>query len=277
VIVTHDRLESLRRTIGAVVSQTRPPDEVVVVDNASTDGTVSALAVEHPAIEVVALGENVGYGAGLAAGLRTCHRRVTHAWLLDDDSRPRPDALAACLRALATRPACGLLGLGGGDLRWGVPRHRPEERSAGAEVRRADFVLVDGAVVTAEALDRAGYPRQDLFMMFEDVEYSTRIRRAGLDVFVLDGQLIERDHAGSQGSAPPPWRGYYQSRNHLAVALDHRSPLEVVGWAARQARFAGAALVHGDRRRRRIGLRVLGGWDAVRGRMGRTVEPGANR
>lgn len=76
VIVTYNRKALLRECLKAVLSQTRPPDHVLVVDNASTDGTPEMLQEEFPQVEVLRLPETRagpgvprGNEAGLRAGL----------------------------------------------------------------------------------------------------------------------------------------------------------------------------------------------------------------
>lgn len=283
VIVTYNRRAVLPATLDAVLAQSRAPQEVIVVDNASEDGTPAMLGEHYPQVTYVRMPDNEGFAAGLRAGMQaaTAHGH-RYSWLLDDDSVPQGDALERCLAVAEADPRVGVVGSSGGRLRHGVPdRRAPLEAfspaAGGPGVRRCDFTLVDGALVSHAAASRAGLPRADFFMMMEDVEYTARIKRAGWEVVVLEDDLMTRGHLGSGGAAPggsaPPWRGYYQSRNHLAIALEHRAPAEVWGWARRQAKLIVAALLYRDRKLQRVGLRLLGGWHALRGRMGRTIEP----
>lgn len=284
VIVTFRRPDSLLRTLAAARAQTRAPDAFYVVDNGADDEVEALLSQAEPAAHYVAMPENMGYAAGLAAGMdRSCDAGHDYVWLLDDDSTPVDSALERCLAVASEVPRCGLVGLSGGTMSWGVPLHRPAsevgsavEGQAGAY--RCDFALVDGAVVPTEAIRRIGHPRADFFMMMEDVEYSGRLRRAGLEVVVVTDPLIERRHLGSGGGEgdgrSPPWRGYYQTRNHLIMAIEHRSAPELMGWLVRQVRLVWGTLLQGDRRAERIRLRALGAWHGFRGIRGRTVEPG---
>nr|MDQ5807787.1 glycosyltransferase [Actinomycetota bacterium] len=98
VIVTRDRLALLEQCLEAVRAQARRPDRVLVVDNASSDGTAAWLA-EQDDVEVLRLEENVGGAGGFHAGLERAHREGAEwMWLMDDDTIPRPDALEALLR-----------------------------------------------------------------------------------------------------------------------------------------------------------------------------------
>jgi hypothetical protein len=111
--------------------------------------------------------------------------------------------------------------------------------------------------------------------MMDDVEYTTRIKSAGLDVLVTDSDLMDRGHLGlAPDTGPTAWRWYYQSRNHLRMALDRRSPGLVWGWAARELAHA-ARYVGTPGGRALLRVRARGARDAVLNRMGRTVEPGA--
>jgi GT2 family glycosyltransferase len=132
--------------------------------------------------------------------------------------------------------------------------------------------LPNGALVSREVLARVGYPRSDYFMMFEEWEFCLRVRNAGFRVLLLPMITIHDQKVGSAGTSPP-WRGYYQTRNHLAMALKRRSAGELFWWAHRQVKFVVAAMMHLDSKRERTRLRLLGAWHALRERMGRTIDP----
>jgi rhamnopyranosyl-N-acetylglucosaminyl-diphospho-decaprenol beta-1,3/1,4-galactofuranosyltransferase len=284
VVVTRNRAAVLRETLLAIRRQELTPARVLVVDNGSEDGTDAMLGAEFPEVGHHRLPDNLGFGAGLAAGMElAAGGDCRYFWLLDDDSRPAPIALKRCLEVARTLPRFGIVGLSGGTIRWGhldvhpyvpTPDGRPTDPPL---LNHGDFVHLDGALVAREPVEQLGYPRADYFMMLEDVEYSNRLKRAGWAVahFELDEDLIFRGNLGSGGDGrpSPPWRAYYQTRNHLLMALDHRSPLEVAGWLYRQVKFIAAAAVSLDRKTERIGLRLLGAWHALRGVRGRTVEP----
>jgi rhamnopyranosyl-N-acetylglucosaminyl-diphospho-decaprenol beta-1,3/1,4-galactofuranosyltransferase len=283
VVVTRNRSDILRETLRAVRRQEFPPTGVLVVDNCSEDGTEAMLRAEFPEVGYLRLPENLGFGAGLAAGMEQAASGCDYFWLLDDDSRPAPITLGRCLTVARTVPRFGIIGLSGGTIRWGrldvhpyvpTPDGRPTDPPL---LHHGDFVHLDGAVIAREAVEQQGLPRADYFMMLEDVEYSNRLKRAGWGVthFERDEDLIFRGNLGSGGGGgpSPPWRSYYQSRNHLRMAIDHRSPLEIAGWLYRQVQFISAAAISLDRKAERIGLRLLGAWHALRGVSGRTIEP----
>lgn len=281
IVVTYNRLEVLRGSLLAIREQECAPDEVFVVDNGSSDRTGSMVRSEFPEVTYHRLEENLGFGGGLAAGMvQAWSQGYGYFWLLDDDSKPAASALKQCMEVARGSADLGVIGLTGGTMRLGTPEFTPEpERPDGRlATTSADWVHLDGAVVPRAVVDRLGFPRSDYFMMLEDVEYSNRIKRAGFEVahFQLHQNVIQRGNLGSGGDGrpSPPWRGYYQTRNHLFMALDHQSLAEVVGWLYRQVKLIAATLLLLDRKAERVGLRMLGAWHALRGVRGRTVEPG---
>lgn len=255
----------LAQTLRAIESQTVPVHTVVVVDNDSDSSLRAELGDDLDDVCLLAMPDNLGYGAGLAHGMR---HLLTHVdpdwyWLMDDDSPPGHSDLEEAL-AVATGPLePDVVANRGGHLSFGRIRH---DLHAVSRPEIADFALVDGALISRAAVQRAGFPREDLFMMHEDLEYTSRIVRTGGTVVVRPARPAAR-HLGSAA----PWRCYYQARNHLRIALDRRSVTWVVGWIDRMVRLTVADVLRG--RWAHLGLRWRGARDALRNRMGRTIGP----
>src|SRR5690242_3499247 len=87
LVVTWNRRELLVEALQAVVGQTRPPDRVIVVDNASTDGTSDRVRAEFADVELLRTSRNLGGAGGFALGMRHAleTRSCDALWLLDDD------------------------------------------------------------------------------------------------------------------------------------------------------------------------------------------------
>ncbi|MGH9024607.1 MAG: glycosyltransferase, partial [Acidimicrobiia bacterium] len=293
IVVTYNRRDVVRRTLASIETQTLPPDATYVVDNGSSDGTAEMMQREFPQVRVIQLRDNPGPAAGFAAAMRTILEESDEAsvdffWTMDDDSCPAPDALETLLGAAAElqHVEVGVLAWKGGRIRRGAIQQLPNAKldplpnsNFGYRVRAADFSHVDGSLIARRAVERAGLPRADLFIMFEDYEYTMRIRETGLTVAVLEEDLMTRGHlgAGTRDGSSAPWRGYYQTRNHLRVALDRRSGWLLLGWAIRQVKLSVATVLFQDRKWERLRFRALGLWHALRGRLGRTIEPDAAR
>jgi GT2 family glycosyltransferase len=191
VIVTYNRAALLERVVDAVLGQDRQPDEVIVVDNASTDGTAALLRRYGPSVRVIAMSRNLGGAGGFAAGLHTALADGAGAvWTLDDDAVPNPDALSALLTAYSAYPderpalvASHVVWTDGSTHRMNMPRRRRDATAAHVAaaatvgctpVRTASFVsvLIDGNAARAEQPVRADY-----FLWNDDVEYTARLLR----------------------------------------------------------------------------------------------------
>jgi rhamnopyranosyl-N-acetylglucosaminyl-diphospho-decaprenol beta-1,3/1,4-galactofuranosyltransferase len=135
LVVTRDRRILLGEALTAIRSQTRPPDAVVVVDNASADGTAAMVRARFPETDLLALPANTGGAGGFAIGLaHALDLGAGAVWLMDDDTLPEPGALAALLaaRERATGPdgpppvvASRVVWTDGRDHPMNTPRTRP--------------------------------------------------------------------------------------------------------------------------------------------------------
>ncbi|GGI08652.1 glycosyltransferase [Isoptericola cucumis] len=292
VVVSYNRSALLGAALDALAAQTRPVDRVVVVDNASTDDALT-VAREHPsAPAVVALKRNTGGAGGFAVGLAAAvaDHGADLVWLMDDDTVPTPTALGALLGARdaydgdVTAMASRVVWTDGSDHPMNTPRSRPgaspealrRAKAAGAmPVRSMSFVSM---LVDAGAVRRLGLPVADYFIWNDDFEYSTRLLRRGVGLYV-PGSVVEHRTARLVGTDHDPGpRFYYEVRNKVwtftrSSALSASERLLYGGstlrrWARTVARSsdrgtlakAGArGLWHGTVRRPRAATEVLSG------------------
>jgi len=226
----------LVRQIEALMTQTHPLDEVIVVDNGSTDGSLEMAQRESPALTVLPLGENLGIGAALSVGLKyALEKGYDWVWLFDHDSQPAPDALEKLLDAyqrLAPTHNMGILSCLPVHSETGTEYHgmiwRDRFRSVAENTAPdgdyfADSVVSSGSLVKAEAVRKAGYPRADFFIDFVDHEFNLRLRRHGYQIAVIResglshriGQPQQVRFGWRRWLRPqgPAWRVYYSARN----------------------------------------------------------------
>ncbi len=105
VVVTYNRRDLLTQAPSAVLGQSRTPDTVIVIDNASTDGTADLVRTRFPSVRLAAAQRNTGGAGGFAYGLALAlAEEADLVWLMDDDTVPEPGALRAMLDARALHP-----------------------------------------------------------------------------------------------------------------------------------------------------------------------------
>ncbi|RIJ57835.1 glycosyltransferase, partial [Clavibacter phaseoli] len=107
VVVAYDRRELVQETLAALEAQTVAPHAVVVVDNASSDGTAGVVGERFPRADLVVLPRNTGGAGGFTVGIAraVAVHGADAVWLMDDDTVPDPGALAALLATRRTAPA----------------------------------------------------------------------------------------------------------------------------------------------------------------------------
>ncbi len=156
VVVTWNRRELLEEALAALGAQSHVLEQVVVVDNASTDGTDELLSGRTD-LDVVRLATNTGGAGGFAVGIE---RALTHepdlVWLLDDDTIPTPDAARELVRVWeeyddpAGRPpvvlASKVVWTDGRDHPMNTPRQKPgASRAEVASAARLDSIPIRSA------------------------------------------------------------------------------------------------------------------------------------
>jgi rhamnopyranosyl-N-acetylglucosaminyl-diphospho-decaprenol beta-1,3/1,4-galactofuranosyltransferase len=213
VVVTHNRRDLLDGALNAIAAQTRPPDVMIVIDNASSDGTAEMVRSRFPTADLVTLPRNVGGAGGFAAGIaRALAVGATALWLMDDDTLPRPDALAALLSVFGRhRPALAasrVVWTDGRDHPMNTPRSRPYGPGL-ARVRSASFVSV---LLDAAAVRSAGAPIADYFLWNDDFEYTARLLRGRLGLLCA-GSVVE--HRTASPAFDPGARFFYEVRNKV--------------------------------------------------------------
>jgi O-antigen biosynthesis protein len=104
VIPTWNARDLLEKYLGTVVAATRfhPDCEVIVVDNASHDGTAEFVREHFPEVRLLALQENLGFGGGNNAGVAAAHNDIVV--VLNNDMRVLPDAFERLLEGFRTSP-----------------------------------------------------------------------------------------------------------------------------------------------------------------------------
>ncbi|KQV06040.1 glycosyltransferase [Leifsonia sp. Root112D2] len=235
VVVAYNRRDLLAEVLEALAAQSVPVTRVVVVDNASSDGSGDVARASGELIDLVTLERNTGGAGGFAAGF--ARALVQHEpdwiWAMDDDTVPTPTALQELLVAVdGTDLAVAgsrVIWTDGQDHPMNTPREKPfvskRERAAAAErgnlaVRSTSFVSI---FMRADAVRAAGLPVADYFIWNDDFEYSTRLLRRRRGVFVPSSVVVHKTRVlGSTDTDPGP-RFYFEVRNKLWMLRASRS------------------------------------------------------
>lgn len=247
VVVSYNRKQLLEECLDGILGQTRRPDRIIIVDNASTDGARQVahdFAERSPIVtKVIGLPQNVGGAGGFCAGIAYAVGRgmgnkknlpkpgvVDYLWLMDDDTVPTPDALAALLRAcdlcvetngcLPTVLGSKAVWVDGREHRMNRPRPRAAlvkgartMRDGAFQVRSLSFVscLINAGAV--RGLHRL--PISAFFLWNDDFEYTSRLLRDGIGYYVPTSEVVHKTKRFGSSDADPGERFYNEVRNKI--------------------------------------------------------------
>lgn len=219
IIPTHNTAEMTLQCCRAVVESLPSDGEVIVVDDASADGTAELLRRELPAIDVLVLPRNLRYSGAVNAGVERAHGEIL--LLLNSDTLVQPDAIARLLAAFAADSRLGvasaqLLNADGTEqwtggrfptLIWltvlagGFARYR-RKRTAGSAARSVDWVSGAAMAVRAAVWKTAGPLSERYGFYAQDLELCERAHNAGWSLRIIDDARVM--HRG--GATVNTWR-----------------------------------------------------------------------
>lgn len=215
LVVTYNRIDWLKKSLKSLTSQTRKPDEILVIDNSSTDGTHEFLK-GLSGLKVKTLDENTGGAGGFSYGLKCAiEDGADWVWMMDDDALPYRNALEELESAILNYSDANVFLSKLTDKSNSTPSTRISNALIGTFV---------GFTVSRNVVEKVGLPDADFFIYADDYEYSKRIRKAGFKIVKIHSSLIEHKDWIKQKrivrfpfSKPnvPAWKTYYLFRNPI--------------------------------------------------------------
>jgi GT2 family glycosyltransferase len=270
VIVNWNTKSLLRDCVRSIMDQTKARHEIIVIDNASTDGSAEMVHAEFPDVVLIDNQDNRGFAGANNQGLAIA--TGAHVLLLNPDTIVLEGAIDTMLAWLARHPDVGCVGCqvleGPGVIQrtcfadpsplnqmivelglmrladripllghpWYTSWDRKSQRDV--DVVSGMFMLVPRAVLEAVG------PLDDAFFVYaEEADWCRRIRNAGYRcVFAPEAQIIHLD-GGSKSTDQIRSKMYIQmQKSHLIYARKHHG---VMGYAVTKAVFIGSALLRG--------------------------------
>ena len=218
-----------------------PNFRVLVVDNGSSDDSVTEIRRAFPDVDLLETGKNLGYAGGNNAGIaHALNAQPAFILLLNNDTIVDPDILAAFVDAASVCPAAGIFGaksyyyskpdtiwaLGG---KWDrsateimfIGKDECDSAVSNTQPFEMDYVIGCALFCRVAMIQNIGMMEEAFFLNFEEMDWCYRARKAGyLSYSVPGAKLWHKVSVSFGGSESPLWK-YFMTRNELLWARRH--------------------------------------------------------
>ena len=276
IVVTYNRKELLKENIAALMLQSSSDHDIIIIDNASTDGTEKMIKSEYSSfVQYYNTGSNLGGAGGFSYGLKVAYKSgYDYAWLMDDDSIPDNDALESLLNKAALLnnnfsflsslvywidgnifpmnfPHCDYKSIHEFSLSY-LKEYRLLPITGGSFV---------GCFVNLSFVQMIGLPIADFFIYGDDQEYTHRLKKIKPCFLDLDSAILHKapSNKGSDivtASEERINRFYFQSRNGMYIAKKDKTVVLRFGVVLK--RFINVVLHAHDHKLYRLWMLVKG-------------------
>ncbi len=214
IVVTYNTADQIGRCLDSIAAAACCPQEVIVVDNASTDDGAALIGKNYPSVRLMVNTINRGFAAANNQALAVC--RGDFILFLNPDTEVQPEALRRMMAYMENHPHIGLAGPKivnpDGTLQESVSHRYPGQKRSGDELQglKGTIACVLGAAMIArrECLTVVGGFDEDFFLYGEDQDLCLRLRKAGCEIGYIDEAIIM--HLGGQSERETPtaelWR-----------------------------------------------------------------------
>jgi GT2 family glycosyltransferase len=249
VVINWNGLDKTRRCVSSLLRLDYPARQICVIDNGSTDASVSELQCEFPAIEVLDLGANTGFAGGCNRGIEWARGiEARYVWLLNNDTTVDETCLAALveraessgsdeilapkiLRSQQTNEVWSV----GGIVRWPwlEREHIRQVESSRNQVGQHPVAWASGCALffSMNVADIIGPLDERYFLYLEDVDWCLRGRRKRVMTWVVPDAVIWHEVSATTNTLNSRIIRYYENRNYYLLAFSHCGPVGKL-WAA---------------------------------------------
>lgn len=232
VVVTYNRLNCLKKVIGCLKKQTHTLSNIIIINNGSNDGTTEWLKQQFDIIVINQ--ENVGGSGGFYRGIQEAIKFENEwIWCMDDDVYPRKDCLEKLLKE--DKPNIGILcpkriqankvfiseykklNLSNPFKKLHQSRLLTKDIVKGLPIEIEGMVF-EGPLIKRCVIEQIGLPNKDLFIFYDDTDYSYRCVLAGYKVIYIPEAILDKELFNSNLSKVEllnknRWKTWYHIRN----------------------------------------------------------------
>lgn len=247
VVVTYNRLDLLKECIEHIESQEHKFSNIIIVNNASTDGTEQYLRQYSDRYLIINETVNGGGAKGFHDGVEYIKNNLNTDWvlLIDDDAMLSTNYVKDILVATSKHPNCKAFS-GSVKTDGEIDETHRKRLKKGLEFKidpvgieeynkesfEYDLCTFCGLFFKAELINKIGLPREDYFIWYDDTEYSLRIRKES-SIININTAWINHKTKKAVVNNKQNWRAFYGIRNRGDVISNYGTKCQYLFYRAR--------------------------------------------
>lgn len=234
VVVTYNRIELLKELINSLKNQTVKLEKIIIVNNASSDGTADWLSEQND-LDIIEQ-ENTGSSGGQYTGIkRAFDLKMDWIWVMDDDVIPEPNCLEKLIQNLTIKRIHAPLRYSNENIPYlndvkhfnltnpfkslwqGVLKNQ----DIATEYISAEGITFEGPIFHRSLIEKIGLPEKNFFIYGDDTDFFIRAKKFGYEIFIVKEAKSKRMLPVIDLHKKFDWKHYYIIRNIIAIDVMH--------------------------------------------------------
>lgn len=252
IVLNTNHREDTLQCLASLEQNTYENHKIILLDNASSDGSVEAVKSLLPEVQIVELEQNLGYAGNNNVGIQVAmNQGADWVFVLNEDTLLDPDCLARLVSAGESDSGIGILGpmvyhydeptiiqsAGGRMDKFYRGWHSGQDELDQGQFQQphaVEWITGCGILVRRAVIEQVGMVDERFFYYVEEFEWCVRAREAGWKIIHVPQAKLW--HKGVQRNyQPKPSVTYYATRNRLLLLYKHRAPL--MAWVVTLGQF----------------------------------------
>lgn len=246
IVVTYNRIDFLKENINSLQNQTYIKHDIMIIDNASTDGTSEWIKkIKDSRVKYFNTGENLGGAGGFAFGIKKAFEiGYEYAWIMDDDSIPEKFALESLIKkakildnkfsfiaSLVYWTDRKIFPMNFPSIKYKKNYQKNIDLISTKKIIEIDSCSFVGCFINLKCAIQTALPISEFFIYGDDIEYTTRLEKILPAYLDIDSIIIHKAPTNKGAeifsvSADRIHRFYLQSRNGMYIARKNNEVLK---------------------------------------------------
>lgn len=219
IVLNYNGKETLIDCINSLHGSSYPNLEIVIVDNASTDGSLEAVKKKYSKVHYIVNSKNIGFSAGNNIGIRfALERFADYILLLNNDARIAKKSIADMVVAAEKNPRSGIISplilshdrstvwFSGGKINWLRMRATHTHNRNIKVPTRIDYATGCSIFISKNVFKQIGLFDEKYFLYYEDVDFSYRAKEKGFKIVLIPkARVFHHEHSTLKNSRKTYW------------------------------------------------------------------------